>query len=73
MHAEIARDMRDRPAGLKHQPDTAFSKLWGVLAWRGHRGSVSSPQDRSSWLRSLHRTRDGSFIFSIETTVTSAI
>src|SRR5215217_1865499 len=63
MHAEITRDMRDRPAALKDQPDTAFSKFLGVLAWRWHRGSVSSRQDRSSWLGSLHRTRDGSSAF----------
>jgi hypothetical protein len=60
MHAEITRDMPDRPAALKDQPDTAFSKFLGVLACRWHRGSVPSSQDRSSWLGSLHRTRDGS-------------
>jgi hypothetical protein len=48
--------MRNRPAGLKDQPDTAFSKLVGVPASRCHRGRFSSPQDRSSWLQSLHGT-----------------
>jgi IstB-like ATP binding protein len=52
-------DVRDRAAALKDQPHTTLAQLVGVLASGWHRRSISLLQDRSSWLRSLRRTRDG--------------
>src|SRR5215216_4521345 len=60
VHAEITRHVRDRPAALEYQPHTTLSELIRILARGWHRRRLSCPQDRSSWLRSLHRTRDGS-------------
>jgi hypothetical protein len=66
MDPEITRDVRDRTPTLKDQPHTTLSELVGVLARGWHRRRISLLQDKSSWLRSLHRTRDGSALVSPE-------
>jgi len=57
---EIARDMGDRPAALEHEPHAQLTQLIRVLGGTRHPGRLSFRQDRSSWPRSLHETRDGS-------------
>jgi hypothetical protein len=60
MNAEIAGHVRDRAAALK-PPGERLAHAAHRRTWRdATSGQVSFRQDRSSWPRSLHGTRDGS-------------
>jgi hypothetical protein len=56
MDPEIVSDMRDRPAGLERQPDTALDQLLGILPCSWHRRRFSCPEDRSSSNQNLRET-----------------
>src|SRR4051812_20356570 len=43
-HAQVARDVRDRPAALDHNPSAAIKQLRRVLAWTG--ASTDPPRER---------------------------
>ncbi len=58
--ADIARDVRGRPAGLQRPALTALDKLIWVPSGSWHPRRVSGPEDKSSSIRSLRETQSGS-------------
>jgi len=59
MHAEIVRDVRDRPLTLERDPNRSLHELVGIFLRSSH-GSGSLSARTASWLQGLRQTRDGS-------------
>jgi hypothetical protein len=60
MHAQISRDLRDRPIALQRQANAARDQLIGVLLRSGHSSGDFLSARTASWLQGLRQTRDGS-------------
>src|SRR5207302_1511747 len=61
VHAQVPRDVSQRPVRLLRQPDRPIPQLLRVLPRSSHSRS-SLPPGRSSWYQGLHPTRGGSTI-----------
>jgi DNA-binding CsgD family transcriptional regulator len=58
-NAKITRDLRDRPTGLKHQPDAAVQQLLWILPGSWHELAVPCSRTESSF-QSLRETQASS-------------
>src|SRR4029079_3861983 len=58
--AEIGGDVRDRSAGLKHQPGAAIKQLGWVLPRTGHRREAFLSPGTEPWNRGLRQTQPAS-------------